>query len=329
MDNCGDTGLPLIPEVDELPGEQQKKLLERLQKHTIHWEYQKRPTPSWVLTGVTEQFFDTIYSPYTYVMDEDFDDLYEDKYHAAYIQIIDQSFKTLVTKNVECVLRDTRETVLLLVTVNREGKILIDCSYGIGQFLPSPVVNEDYVLYSKNFCKVTSCTMQQSTLERYEGSYLSWNTLDKLRNYAKKCAKKEWLIHEVNSLLPNNAMCVSTLDVLNRLLYVVDFCSNLDFYLWMGPIVESWQTWPERGCEPLTYAHLRQAEAFFEKTGDLLSFTDIVLKNNLQDTSLMDNIFKRKNLYLGCPKEIIHEAMPFYTSVANGVFTLSDELLGE
>ena len=315
MDDCGD--YEILPGImrGDTDYEGKKLLAEKLDNHCQSWGYVGSPRNYWTLKGVNTEYFDNVYSPYIYHIIQHQSDLYEKVFTPNYVDMVDPYFTVIINIQKQCVEVGKRQSMLICVVTEQQKELNINFDLGIGQFLPTPICNDTGVVYLRKHTEKQSVWDSQTICDVYDGNVPTWVSKYDLVTAYNKCSKGEWPIVSINGMLNNSFTCVSTIDVLNRLLLMVDLCGNIDFYFWLGNCVEMWTIWPEINCENITAAHFRDIEKDIPRDFETMLNEHRLLRREL-------SMFKRPNLYLGCNEKVVKEALPFYSFVSNGLFTL-------
>ncbi len=284
----------------------------------------------WEITDLQLPYFDMIYSPYLYCGAKSGEDLYEKAFTTDCVRISSQEFNNILKLNIQCLLNNYRASVLVCVADNIDGRVGINFELGVGQFLPIPTVIDLEGGESGICCKKIPLpkSKKDGLIQKvYDGNTMPWKVLGRLDDYHKKSSKKEWPISELNRLLPNEYASVTTMDIYNKFLATVDFCANIDFYIWVGGCAEQWLVWPERHCQALEYEMLSWMQQQCDETGKACEMDDVVRKFEMYEY-LPDNLMQRPNVYLGTFKEAMKLCKPYLTSVSNGTFTLDESIFG-
>lgn len=278
MDDCGDYEvLPGVPETASY--ETRVQAQHHIDKFVGAYELTK--FGYWKIRDIEREYFESIYSPYV-CLEAD-----------GTMELADQTFSYLATLNIHCLFLGRRVPILLIGMEDAGEELIISTDNTLVELHNVPIVNLKGQQYTKldGACEVKSVSVDQTIQTCYEGNILEWGNIPS-----------------------NTAKPVTSLDVFYRLLYTIDFCSHIDFYLWMNTTVESWNTWPE-----VKYAPIEISKA------DIQNNKPPYIEALMREYQLEEGapgLFKRHNLYLGCLKELVPSATPFYSEVSNGVFTL-------
>lgn len=317
MDDCGEYEvLPGVLNNDSSNYEFRKQLSERLDTYCHSWKYQGGESKYWEFQGMSPEFFTSLYSPYVYHKKEKVEDIYEEKYSKNYLEVNDPYFNLLMNINVHALEENIRSSVLIILSACENNQYSLEFKYGIGQFLPFPAITHNKKLWVKSLEYVTGAPDFQTIQEAYCGNTNAWDKYENVKELLQVCPKKEWAIKELNTKLNEGHCCITTMDILNRLLLMIDLCSNVDFFIWAGHCIEYWLTWSEIACESMS---LRQIQDI-EENDENFVFSDMLQELKLLKCSR--NMFRRPNVYLGTFQETLQKLKPFATQVANGVFTL-------
>jgi len=314
MDDCGDHEVfPGIFE-SELGYEHRKALVEKFENCCDSW---KCADGFWKLTNLQLSYFDAIYLPYIYNVLEPKEDIYEETFTTNNVTIDDPWFSNIFRINTTAIEHGKKPSVLVIVGTKYKNTISLEQSIGVGQFLTIPVLTQGHQLYIKGYHETQSANDGQVVSKIYDGNNYHWHVSRSNINKAyEKCAKKRWPITEINELLAEKHTCVTTMDVLQRLLLLVDLCNNIDFYIWLGDCVDMWSIWPDVACDSVTQSHLNDMSVYEGNFETMLKDFRMLGKNECS--------LNRKNLYLGCPDCNMLQASPFYSMVSNGIFSLEE-----
>lgn len=291
--------------------EVKQQIINKFNGCTSSYEYDER-IGVWRIQNAKLELFDIIYSPYLYSGEKFGKELYNNEINSEYIEVVDQNFTSLLNLNTTALLNNTRIKVLVVVAGKNELGSSMNFEIGVGQYIPSPVTDLKGVYCRKlNSVKSNNDGIVQ---EIYDGNITSWKVLGDIKKFWKSNNKNP--VKALNYLLPEGLSCVTTLDVFSKLMHIVDFCGNIDFYIWMGGCVEQWLIWPEVACKPLEMAHIE----FIQNSGasKKCTMTDVIKQFELYEGQGMF----RSNVYLGTFHDMVEVAMPFFSEASNGVFTL-------
>lgn len=322
MDDCDEEILPGILQ-DTGTYEFRQAKHDRLHNFSSSYEHNL----VWELKDLQFPYFDLAYSPYVYHGRKSGEALYKQEFTTDAVSISDPHFKDIIQLNTLSLLNHVRASVLVYVADEFDDELGVTFNIGVGQFIPVPTVVSITGSKSGIYCKKTNKLQsnQDGLLQKlYDGNIPHWKILGRLQDYHKKSSRKEWPITELNRLLPDNYTSVTTIDILNKFLHIVDFCGNVDFYIWMGGCTEFWLLWPERRCQAIEYEMLMWTQQEYEETNRRCTVEETIKKFQMY-LGTPDNVMKRPNVYLGTSKEAMKLCKPFATSVSNGTFTLAEE----